>query len=106
MDYDGVDGCERPKHEDQEIHHGNSREKEVYTSAERRGISINKSKEKGCRSTGTSDRQKAEQILMQLMSHPDKWDRNTAMHMSSQMPPSGGRKTTITSRVSSVIFKI
>jgi len=31
--------------------------------------------ERICRSTGTSDRQKAEQILMQLMSTPDKWDQ-------------------------------
>tara|TARA_B100001059_G_scaffold213573_1_gene229555 strand:- start:1 stop:1209 length:1209 start_codon:yes stop_codon:yes gene_type:complete len=33
--------------------------------------------ERICRSTGTSDRQKAEQILMQLMSTPDKWDQLT-----------------------------
>ena len=33
--------------------------------------------ERICRSTGTSDRQKAEQILMQLMSNPDKWDQLT-----------------------------
>ena len=44
---DSVDGCERPKHEDQ----GDSswelaRKREVYTSAETRGISINKSEEK------------------------------------------------------------
>ena len=31
--------------------------------------------ERICRSTGTSDRKKAEQILMQLMSRPDKWDQ-------------------------------
>jgi integrase len=31
--------------------------------------------ERVCRSTGTSDRQKAEQILMQLLSSPSKWDQ-------------------------------
>ena len=44
---DSKGGCERPKHEDQ----GDSsweltRKREVYTSAETRGISINKSEEK------------------------------------------------------------
>ena len=44
---DSVDGCERPKHEDQ----GDSswelaRRREVYTSVETHGTSINKSEEK------------------------------------------------------------